>query len=297
MGTASRSRYAGAGGSMRQIRFGNTGDDLPVIGLGTWNMEGDDRQEAIRALRRGIALGATHVDTAELYGRGEVERMVGEALGGGLRDQVVLVSKVLPDNASRKGTVEACERSLQRLKTDRLDGYLLHWPGRHPLTETVLAFEELVSSGKIRWWGVSNFDEEELGDVVRIAGPGRVACDQVLYHLDERAIEHRAIPACREQDVAIVAYSPLGSGRFPSPGSSGGRVLGEIATRLGATPRQVALAFLVHGPGQFAIPKASKVAHVEELVPAGDLVLEEPDVAAIDAAFPLGPWRPGVPTL
>lgn len=281
---------------MRKEAFGATGMRVPVIGLGTWNMEGDDRSEAIRALQRGIALGATHIDTAELYGRGEVEVMVGEALAG-IRDQVVLVSKVMPSNATRLGTVEACERSLRRLNTDHLDGYLLHWPGAHALTDTVLGFEELVTAGKIRWWGVSNFDEEELANIVRVAGPGRVACNQVLYHLQERAIEHRVIPACRENDAAIVAYSPLGSGEFPTPASPGGKVLTRIAGRHKATPRQVALAFLVHGPAKFTIPKAAKVAHVEELVAAGDLILDEADVTEIDRAFPRRPWTPGVPTL
>lgn len=281
---------------MRSELLGPTGMRVPVIGLGTWNMERDDRAQVIRALRRGVELGATHVDTAELYGRGTVEETVGEALVG-LRDSVTLVSKVLPSNASRHGVVEACERSLLRLKTDHLDGYLLHWPGSHPLTETVLGFESLVESGKIRWWGVSNFDEQELADVVRIAGPGRVACDQVLYHLQERAVEHELVPACRDNDVALVAYSPLGSGRFPTPSSEGGKVLAAIADRLGATPRQVGLAFLIRGPGQFAIPKAAKVAHVEELVAAGDLVLDEIEIAELDRAFPRAPWKPGIPTL
>ncbi|MFZ5478509.1 MAG: aldo/keto reductase [Myxococcota bacterium] len=264
---------------------------VPVIGQGTWNMERDDRREAIAALRRGLDLGLTHVDTAELYGNGRVEEIVGEALAG-RRDDVFLVSKVLPQNASRAGTVAACERSLRRLRTDRLDLYLLHWEGEHPLEDTVAAFEQLVRDGKIRAWGVSNFDEGWLART-----PGGVACDQVLYHLGERAIEHAVLPACRRAGVAVVGYSPFGSGDFPSPGSAGGRVLADVAAARGATPRQVALAFLVREPGTFTIPKASKPAHVEENAGALDLVLSPEEVARIDAAFPRGPRTAGVPVL
>ena len=281
---------------MRARPLGPTGVELPVIGLGTWHMERGDRTEAIRALRRGIALGANHVDTAELYGSGQVEEIVGEAIAG-LRDQVVLVSKVLPQNASRSGTIAACEASLRRLRTDRLDGYLLHWEGRHPLEETFAAFEQLVEAGKIGWWGVSNFDEVLLGRAVRVAGPGRIACNQVLYHLQERTIEHRVIPACHEHGVAVVGYSPFGSGDFPEPASAGGRVLAAVAERRGATPRQVALAFLVRDPGLFTIPKASSARHLEDNVAAGDLALTAEDVAEIDRAFPRGRWKPGVPVL
>ena len=281
---------------MLQRAFGPTGRQLPVLGQGTWNMEGDDRTGAIVALRRGLDLGMTHVDTAELYGGGEVEELVGEALAG-RRDEVFLASKVLPENASRRGTVAACERSLARLRTDRLDLYLLHWPGRHPLRDTLAAFEELVRAGKILAWGLSNFDERELAAAVAIAGEGRVACNQLLYHLEERRIEHAAIPYCEEHGIAVVAYSPLGSGRFPSGRSRGGRVLAEIAAAHGATPRQVALAFLLLRPSLFAIPKASRPEHVEENAAAGDLVLSEDEARRIDDAFPRGRRRPGVPTL
>jgi diketogulonate reductase-like aldo/keto reductase len=259
-------------------------------------MENDDPREAVRALRRGLDLGATHVDTAELYGSGRVEELVGEAIAG-RRDELVLVSKVLPHNASRKGTIAACEASLRRLRTDRLDGYLLHWQGPHPLPQTVAAFEELVGAGKIGWWGVSNFDELLLAEVVAIAGAGRVACNQVLYHLQERAIEHRVVPACRRHGVAVVGYSPFGSGDFPEDSSAGGRALAAVAKRRGATPRQVALAFLVRDPDLFTIPKTSKAAHVEDNVAAADLVLAPEDLAEIDGAFPKGTWRSGVPTL
>jgi len=281
---------------MQKRSFGPTGRRLPVIGQGTWNMERDDRARAIAALRRGLDLGLTHVDTAELYGSGEVEEMVGEAIAG-RRDEVFLASKVLPENASRRGTIAACERSLARLRTDRLDLYLLHWPGNHPLKDTLAAFEELTQAGKILAWGVSNFDEQELAEAVAIAGEGRVACNQLLYHLEERAIEHAAMPYCEEHGIAVVAYSPLGSGRFPSPRSRGGRVLAELAAAHGGTPRQVALAFLLRRPSLFAIPKASRSEHVEENAAAGDLVLSEDEARRIDEAFPRGRRRPGVPTL
>ena len=281
---------------MRQRAFGATGRRLPVLGQGTWNMERDDRAGAIAALRRGLDLGMTHVDTAELYGGGEVEEMVGEALAG-RRDEVFLASKVLPENASRRGTVAACERSLARLRTDRLDLYLLHWPGRHPLKDTLAAFEELVRAGKVLAWGVSNFDERELAAAVAIAGEGRVACNQLLYHLEERGIEHAALPYCDQHRIAVVAYSPLGSGRFPRERSRGGRVLAEIAAAHGATPRQVALAFLLRRPSLFAIPKASRPEHVEENAAAADLVLSEDEARRIGEAFPRGRRRPGVPTL
>jgi len=248
------------------------------------------------ALRRGLDLGLTHVDTAELYGSGEVEEMVGEAIAG-RRDEVFLASKVLPENASRRGTVAACERSLGRLRTDHLDLYMVHWPGNHPLKDTLAAFEELERAGKVLAWGVSNFDERELAEAVAIAGEGRVACNQLLYHLEERAIEHAAMPYCEEHGIAVVAYSPLGSGRFPSPRSRGGRVLAEIAAAHDGTPRQVALAFLLRWPSLFAIPKASRSEHVEENAAAGDLVLSEDEVRRIDEAFPRGRRRPGVPTL
>lgn len=266
-------------------RFGPTGVDLPIIGQGTWMMEGDDRTAVSAAVCRGLDLGMTHIDTAEMYGSGRVEELLRHALAG-RRDEAYLVSKVLPSNASRGETVAACERSLRKLGTDRLDLYLLHWPGGHALEETIAAFEELVSAGKIVSYGVSNFDADLLTRAVEIAGPGRVACNQVLYHLQERAIEHRVLPVCHELGVALVAYSPFGSGSFPAPKSRGGRVLQEVADEHGGTPRQVALAWVVRHAGAFAIPKASKVLHVEENAGAGDLQLSEAAVARIDAAFP-----------
>src|SRR5579863_6431485 len=199
---------------MRLQSFGSTGREVSVIGQGTWYIDRGDRQGAVGALRRGIDLGMTHIDTAEMYG--DAELVVAEALAG-RRDEIFLVSKVLPSNASRRGTIAACERSLARLKTDRLDCYLLHWRGAYPLAETVAAFEELVSAGKIRNWGVSNFDADDLDEMLAAAGPGKIACNQALYHLGERASEHAVIPWCARHDVAVVAYSPFGHDDFPSP--------------------------------------------------------------------------------
>lgn len=282
---------------MRTRSFGPLGRSVAVIGQGTWNMEQDDRAEVVRSLRRGLDLGMTHIDTAELYGSGRVEEIVGEAIAG-RRDEVFLVSKVLPSNASKRGTIQACERSLAALRTDHLDCYLLHWPGSHPLADTVAAFETLRASGKIASWGVSNFDDEELADLVRIAGEDRVACNQVLHHLEERAAEHAVVPFCEQHRIALVSYSPFGSGRFPSPRSAGGKVLAEIAAARGATPRQVALAFLVQvSESVFVIPKASKVAKVEDNAGAGELLLTDAERARIDAAFPKGARRRGIPTL
>jgi diketogulonate reductase-like aldo/keto reductase len=271
--------------------FGASRARVPVIGQGTWNMESDDRARAIAALRRGLDLGLTHIDTAEMYGHGKVEQLVGEAIAG-RRDEVFLVSKVLPSNASYEGTKTACERSLKRLRTDHLDCYLLHWPGSHPLDDTLRAFADLRDAGKIRSFGVSNFDEHELDDAVRLAGKGQIACNQVLYHLQQRAIEHAVLPACERHDVALVGYSPFGSGRFPARDAT----LDRLATKHGATPRQIALAFLTRHPATFAIPKASTVAHVADNHGALRVTLDADDLAAIDAAFPPGRSR-SLPTL
>ena len=275
--------------------FGATGAALPVIGQGTWQMENDDRASAVRALRRGIELGMTHLDTAELYGSGRVEeKIVAEALVGN-RDRIFLASKVLPSNASRRGTIEACERSLRRLRTDRLDLYMLHWPGSHPLADTIAALQQLVERKLIRFFGVSNFDVRELEQAVSIAGSGAIACNQVLYHLQERTIERRVLPLCEKHDIAVVGYSPFGSGSFPAPQSTGGKVLARIGLAHGVTPHAVALAFLARRPSLFTIPKASTVEHVEHNA-KGDLVLGADEIAAIDEAFPVGN-RSGLPTL
>jgi diketogulonate reductase-like aldo/keto reductase len=279
---------------VEQRPFGPTKRHVAVIGQGTWDLDRDDRSAAIAALRRGLELGMTHIDTAEMYG--DAEAIVAEAIAG-RRDEVFLVSKVVPSNASRSGTVAACERSLARLKTDRLDVYLLHWRGRHPLADTIAAFEELEREGKILGWGVSNFDVPDLEEVWAIAGPGRLLGNQVLYHLQERGIEHTVIPWCEEHGVAVVGYSPFGHGRFPGSRTKGGRVLEEIAAAHQATPRQVALRFLARQPGLFAIPKASQTEHAAENAGAGELRLSDAELARIDAAFPRGPRPRELPML
>jgi diketogulonate reductase-like aldo/keto reductase len=279
---------------VRHHPFGNGGPDVSVIGQGTWYLDRGDRKRAIAALQRGIETGMTHIDTAEMYG--DAELVIADAIAG-RRDKLFLVSKVLPSNASRRGTVTACERSLKRLKTDRLDCYLLHWRGSYPLEDTVAAFEELVAAGKIRSWGVSNFDVDDLDQLLAVSGKGRIACNQVLYHLQERAIEHAVIPWCERHGVAVVAYSPFGHDEFPSARSEGGKLLQSIADAHGATPRQVALSFLARAPSVFPIPKASSAGHAEENAAAGDLVLDVGEMAALDKAFPRGPKPRGLPML
>jgi diketogulonate reductase-like aldo/keto reductase len=281
---------------MQQRIFGATGRKVAVVGQGTWNIESAPRAGVVTALRRGLDLGMTHIDSAEMYGSGEAEEIVGEAIAG-RRDEVFLVSKVLPGNASKKGTVSACEKSLKRMGTDRLDSYLLHWRGRYPLEETIGAFEQLKQEGKILSWGVSNFDVADLEEAEKIAGPGKMACNQVLYHLEERAIEHAVLPWCSLHKVPLVAYSPFGSGDFPSPASPGGKVLAKIAGAHNASPRQVALAFLLRFAAVFTIPKAANPVHVADNAGGGDLQLSDIDVAAIAAAFPLGAKPRGLPML
>jgi diketogulonate reductase-like aldo/keto reductase len=281
---------------MERRRFGSMDREVPVIGQGTWELELADPARALAALRRGLDLGMSHIDTAEMYGAGAAERLVAEAIEG-RRDEVFLVSKVLPENASRRGTAVACERSLRRLRTDRLDGYLLHWRGEHPLEETVAAFEALRRDGKILAWGVSNFDVEDLEELDALVPVGRPVCNQILYHLQERGIEHAVLPWCEKVGVAVVAYSPFGHGRFPGPRSRGGRVLAEIAADHGATPRQVALRFLVRKPGSFAVVKAAHPDHAAENAGAGDLRLSEAELRRIDEAFPRGRWPRELPTL
>jgi diketogulonate reductase-like aldo/keto reductase len=256
---------------MKKRKFGPA--EVPVIGQGTWKLHG---KEAVDALRLGIELGLTHIDTAEMYG---TEELVAEAIKG-RRDEVFLVSKVLPSNATRKGTLHACEQSLQRLRTDRLDCYLLHWPGSHPLEDTIAAFEELQAKGKIRSYGVSNFDEDLLEEAMRIAGPRRIACDQVLYSLSERHSEARVLPKCRQLGAVMVGYSPFHE--LPERGE-----LLAVALELRATARQVALAFLTRLPDTFAIPKASRVEHVRENAGAATLTLTAEQIARLDRAYPV----------
>jgi len=275
---------------MRSASFGPARIAVPVIGQGTWNLEHDDEAEAVAALDTGIDAGMTHIDTAELYGSGRVERLISPVIRR-RRDELFLVSKVLPSNASYAGTLAACERSLERLGTDHLDVYLLHWRGGAPLEETFRAFEALESAGKIKAFGVSNFDVGDLEEAVALVGEGRIACNQVLYHLKERSIEQAVIPWCRDHGIAVVAYSPFGSGTFPSARDGGGRVLASIAERRRASAHQIALAFLVQQGQVFAIPKAARVEHVLDNVQGGDLELTAAEMRELDAAFPSRPRR------
>ena len=270
---------------MRTALFGSKRIDVPVVGQGTWNLERADEKTAVAALQAGIAAGMTHIDTAELYGGGRAERIVARAIAG-RRDEVFVVSKVLPSNAAYEDTLHACERTLERLGTDYLDVYLLHWRGDVPLAETFRAFETLERTGKIKAYGVSNFDVDDLEEALAITGEGRIACNQVLYHLLERSIEYALIPWCRNHDVAVVAYSPFGSGSFPALQRGGGQALAEIATQRNLSAYQVALAFLIKQGNVFAIPKAGSVGHVLKNAAAGDVELSAAEMHALDAAFP-----------
>ena len=272
-------------------KFGWTGLEVPVIGMGTWMIEGrsrDAERRAIEALRLGLDLGMNHIDTAEMYGNGRAEELVAEAVDE-QREQVFLVSKVLPSNASYQGTLRACERSLKRLKTDFIDLYLLHWPSsQHPIEETMRAMEKLVDEGMIRFIGVSNFDVEQLKEAQHALKKYRIACNQVLYHLAYRGIERDLLPYCAESEIAIVGYSPFGHGNFPSSHSKGGKVLAEIAKRHNRTMRQVALNFLTRDSNLFTIPKAGSPDHIRENSGAvGNWKLTDEDIAAIGRTFPL----------
>jgi diketogulonate reductase-like aldo/keto reductase len=252
---------------------------VAALGQGTWNM-GDDparRREELEALRLGIELGMTLIDTAEMYGDGRAESLVGEAIAG-QRDNVFLVSKVLPANASRKGVARSCEASLKRLKTDRLDLYLLHWSGAHPLEETVRGFEDLLAAGKARSWGVSNLDLQEMRKLVALPGGKACATNQVLYNLSRRGIEFDLLPWSQERGLSIMAYSPVEQGRILR-----NRALGR---RLDATPAQVALAWVLRQKGVVAIPKAGTAAHVRENRGALELRLGVKELAELDRAFP-----------
>lgn len=279
---------------MQQRLFGNTGREVAAIGQGSWQIDAGSHAQAVAALVAGLELGMTHIDTAEMYGSGAAERVVGEAIRG-RRSEVFLVSKVLPSNASRRGTIEACERSLGNLGVSHLDGYLLHWPGPHPLAETVAGFEQLKRDGKIRAWGVSNFDPKLLKEVSALGAPP--ACNQVLYHLAQRGIEHEVLPWCLAQGVALVAYTPLGQSKAVyDPTRPQGRALANVAARHGATARQVALAWLLRHPNVFVIPKAAELEHVRENAQAARVVLDDQDLAALDAAFAPGPKPRQLPT-
>ena len=237
------------------------------------------RSAELAALREGIALGLTLIDTAEMYGDGRSESLVGEAIAG-RRDELFLVTKVLPSNASRKGVVRSCEASLGRLRTDRVDLYLLHWMGSHPLAETLRGFEDLLAAGKIRSWGVSNLDPPEMAKLVRLPGGRACAADQVLYNLSRRGIEYDLLPWCAKNKICVMAYSPVEQGRI-----LGNQALRQVAQRLGATPAQVALAWTLRHPNVVAIPKAATLAHVRENRKALDLSLDAAALAALDQAF------------
>jgi diketogulonate reductase-like aldo/keto reductase len=258
------------------------GESVPAFGIGTWHM-GEDRRRAAdetAAVKLGIELGMELIDTAEMYGNGGAEEVVAAATAGA-RDRLFIVSKVLPYNASRKGTIEACERSLKRLKTDRIDLYLLHWRGSVPLAETLEAFLTLRRDGKIRHHGVSNFSTEDMKEWVALAGGETVASNQILYNLSRRGPEWELIPWCRERRISVMAYSPLEQGRM-----LGNRGLQQVAQRYGATPAQVALAWLLRQDGMIVIPKATRLEHVRENRGALDLELTDADLTALDRAFP-----------
>jgi diketogulonate reductase-like aldo/keto reductase len=267
-----------------------SGEQVPAFGQGTWHM-GEDRRRAAEeaaALRLGIELGMTLIDTAEMYGNGRAEEIVAEAVQGE-RDHLFIVSKVLPYNASQKGVIEACERSLKRLKTDRIDLYLLHWRGAVPLADTLAGFARLQRDGKIRHHGVSNFDLDDMKEWVGLAGGATVAANQILYNLTRRGPEFELIPWCRERQIAIMAYTPLGQGRMLQD-----KALAEVAARHGASPAQVALAWLLRQDGMMVIPKATQPEHVRDNRGALDLRLTADDLAAIDRAFPPPKRRSGL---
>lgn len=269
--------------------FGQTGVQLPPIGQGTWDLpeSGKAREGAIDALRRGIELGLTHIDTAEMYGAGRVEEIVGDALRGLDRSRVFVTTKALPSNASYRGTIAACDRSLQRLRMDYVDLYLLHWPSSHPIEETMRAMEHLVESGKIKFAGVSNFDVDDVRAAQLNLQKTKLACNQVLYHLKERTAEARVLPYCASDGIAVVGYTPFGRGRFPRKEAQPGGVLARLAEKHGKTVRQVILNFLTADPGVFTIPKASTIEHVQENAGACGWDLDEDDAAAINSAFPV----------
>jgi diketogulonate reductase-like aldo/keto reductase len=276
---------------MRAEPFGATGVAVPVLGQGTWQLPADEAGErrALEALEAGIARGMTHLDTAEMYGRGRAEELVGQLLARRPRGELFVVSKVLPSNASREGTRRACERSLRRLGIDCLDVYLLHWRGGHPLDETMRALEDLVAAGKTRFIGVSNFDVGDLQEAQRALGREKIACNQVLYHLGAREAENELLPYCRREGIALVGYSPFGSGDFPDERGPGGALLARVGRAHGKSARQVALRFLLRSPGVFVIPKAARPEHAEENAAAADFDLGDDEIAAIDRAFPAPP--------
>jgi diketogulonate reductase-like aldo/keto reductase len=266
---------------MRSYRL-RSGESIPVLGQGTWHM-GEvtrRRKDEIAAIRRGLDLGLSLVDTAEMYGDGAAEDLVGEAIVG-RREEAFLVSKVLPQHASARGVVKACEASLQRMHTDYLDMYLLHWRGRVPLGETVEGFERLLKTGKIRSWGVSNFDVSDMEELVGPAGGKNVAVNQVLYNLTRRGIEYDLLPWCRSRGIGVMAYSPVEQGRL-----LGDAVLAQIAQKHDATPAQIALAWVIRQDRVAAIPKTGNAVHVRDNRTAVEIDLSAEDLALLDRQFP-----------
>ena len=266
---------------MRFVTLKN-GNSIPALGLGTWHMgeRGSAAKDEVAALQLGLDLDLKLIDTAEMYGEGGAEKIVGKAMAG-RRDEIYLVSKVYPHNASRAGVVAACERSLKRLGTDRLDLYLLHWAGTHPLAETVAGFEMLKRQGKIRDWGVSNFDASDMEELARVPDGAACASNQVLYHLGERGIEWQLLGRCQQEKVMVMAYSPLGQGDILEH-----PVLAAVGKKHGVMPAAIALAFLLRQPGVVVIPKATTLAHVRANAAAFGVALETADVAALEKAFP-----------
>jgi diketogulonate reductase-like aldo/keto reductase len=282
-------------------KFGWTNLDVSVIGQGTWLIENanssssshsnsNDYNLAIKTLKVGLDLGMTHIDTAEMYGNGKTEELVGQAIAGRKRDEIFLVSKVLPSNASYEGTISACKNSLKRLKTDYLDLYLLHWPSyQYPIAETMQAMEKLVSDNLVKFIGVSNFNLKELQEAEQALQNERIACNQLLYNLGYRAIEKRILPYCTNKGIAVVGYSPFGHGNFYSPPSTKGKVLVEIANRHGRTPRQIALRFLSLHSNVFIIPKTSHPERARENSQSvdKDWGLTDKDIEEINRTFPV----------
>ncbi len=267
---------------MRTVRLPD-GTEVPALGLGTWHMgeRGSAAKAEAAAVKLGIELGMTLIDTAEMYGNGAAEEVVAEA-SQGQRDGLFIVSKVYPQNASRAGVPAACERSLKRLRTDRIDLYLLHWRGSHPLAETVEAFEALRAAGKIRYWGVSNFDTRDMEELVRVPGGVQCASNQVLYHVGSRGIEYDLLPWCTEHKIPLMAYSPLGQGGRLLQS----KALATVAKRHNATAGQIAIAWSMRHGSVITIPKASDLRHVRENAAAGAITLSDADLATIDAAHP-----------
>lgn len=266
---------------MKTVRLPD-GEMVPALGLGTWYMgeKNGARSNEVNAIRAGLDLGMTLIDTAEMYGGGGAEEVVGEAIEG-RRDNLFIVSKVYPHNASRRGAVDACERSLRRLRTDRIDLYLLHWRGSIPLQETVETFEQLKADGKIRHWGVSNFDPADMAELRALDSGGHCATDQVLYHLDERGIEWELLPDCGRAGIPVMAYSPLGQG-----GILFEPALQQIGDKHGASPAAVAIAWTLRHPHVISIPKSADVGRVKQNAQAGEIALDDEDLALLDEAFP-----------